>query len=360
MKVLFLTKYPQEGASSRYRVYQYLPFLDQAGIDYEVRPFMSPATYRLSQKSGHTLKKGIYLIAAIIKRLNLFWYCRGFDIIYMQRECLPFGPLVLERSFRRQGKTLLFDYDDALFIFKPNQQSPLASRLKNPQRIPRIMALSHCVIAGNDWLRDRASEYCPKARTFYVAEDLEKFTKKPATESPSEIVIGWLGSPSTEKYLETIKSALINISKAHANVRLKIIGGGRFLDPLIRTEHATWCLESEVAQLHSFDIGIMPLPMEEWSEGKSGGKARSYMSVGLPVVCSAIGFNKELIRDGETGFLAGSPSDWESILSRLIADANLRKTIGAAAREEVEERFDLRVLGPRFARMLQELDKQKH
>jgi glycosyltransferase involved in cell wall biosynthesis len=138
-------------------------------------------------------------------------------------------------------------------------------------------------------------------------------------------------------------------------VRLKVIGGGAFRPEGIPVEQVPWTMDTEVPHLHGFDIGIMPLPLEEWSKGKSGGKARTYMAVGLPVVCTGIGFNRELIRDGETGFLVETTAEWTESLSKLVESSGLRQRVGDAARREVEERYSLQRLGPEFVRILEEI-----
>ncbi|MEQ9567308.1 MAG: glycosyltransferase, partial [Pseudomonadales bacterium] len=90
-----------------------------------------------------------------------------------------------------------------------------------------------------------------------------------------------------------------------------------------------------------FDIGLMPLPLEEWSKGKSGGKARTYMAAGVVPVCSAIGYNLELIDQDRTGFLVETPEQWLATLNTLVESRELRERIGRAARAEVERRFSV-------------------
>jgi glycosyltransferase involved in cell wall biosynthesis len=123
----------------------------------------------------------------------------------------------------------------------------------------------------------------------------------------------------------------------------------------LNVEFVEWTLEGSLRALQAFDIGIMPLPLEEWSKGKSGGKARTYMAVGLPVVATGIGYNNELIKDGETGFLVKELGEWIAVLSRLIEDSKLRQQTGEAARRSVEEHFDLKKMGPQFAEILREV-----
>jgi glycosyltransferase involved in cell wall biosynthesis len=355
VKVLFLTKYPLDGASSRYRVHQYLPYLHAAGIAYRVQSFMSPRMYRAMNQRGGAPVKALHTAWAVVRRTVAALGAGDCDLVFLQRECLPFGRPLLERALRRRGVPLIFDYDDALFLFKPNTHTPLADALKRPQRILEIFRLADCVLAGNDWLRDRAADHCADARTFHVAEDLTRYAPRTASGDRAGIVLGWLGSPSTEKYLDALREPLRDLCREHRGLRLRIVGGGRFADDGIPVEHVPWALDTEAAQLRDFDIGLMPLPLEEWSLGKSGGKARTYMAAGLPAVCTGIGFNGELIRDGETGFLVREPHEWRQVLHRLIADRVLRETVGAAARRDVEARFSLERQGPKFVDILREV-----
>lgn len=355
MRVLFLTRYPEAGASSRYRVYQYLPYLRRQGVDYVVSPFMSERMYAMAFQPGHHLSKGMFALAAILGRLGWLLRARRFDLVYLQRECLPFGPSVLERAFRRMGLRTVFDYDDALFIFKPSERNPLASKLRRPEKVLEIFRTVNCVLAGNDYLRDQAAQYCKDARTFLVAEDTHRLTQRPSHRQTERPVLGWLGSNSTEKYLHLIAPALQEVSRRYPGMILRIVGGGRFHCDGVTVEHHEWSLESEVSLLHGFDIGLMPLPLEEWSRGKSGGKARTYMAAGLPAVCTRIGFNCQLIQDGETGFLAETMEEWVRALSHLVENVALRQRIGDAARREVEEHYSLERLGPEFVKTLQEI-----
>jgi glycosyltransferase involved in cell wall biosynthesis len=73
------------------------------------------------------------------------------------------------------------------------------------------------------------------------------------------------------------------------------------------------------------------------------------MAAGLPVVAASVGGVPELVVDGETGFLI-PPADeaaLASALERLVADADLRRRMGAAGRARAEALFDL----PTFHRL---------
>jgi glycosyltransferase involved in cell wall biosynthesis len=339
VKVLFLTRYPYEGASSRYRVFQYIPHLERLGVTCTVQSFMDGQMYALSFSAGRTSAKIWAAIKATTARLWALRRFRQYDIIYMQRELLPFGGLWVERRLKRAGARLIFDYDDALFIKKPSRYSRVATLLRSSDKIIELFRLSDRVVAGNDWLRDKAIEHGGHAVTVEVAEDTNRIKMRPRHDDSDDIVIGWLGSNSTVKYLRLIEPVLRNISSRFPHVRFEIVGGGDFDLGDLPVTHTPWSLDGELAALRRFSIGLMPLPLEEWSRGKSGGKARTYMAAGVPPVCTAIGYNLELIQNGETGFLCTSNEEWETVLENLIEDAQARQRIADAARAEVEARF---------------------
>lgn len=339
LKVLFLTRYPCEGASSRYRVFQYVPHLERLGVTCTVQSFMNSRMYRLSFAPGRTPAKMVATLLATLRRIWALRRFKHYDIIYLQRELLPFGPPVLERLMKRSGACMMFDYDDALFIKKPSRYSRIATLLRSPDKALKLFRLCDCVVSGNDWLRDKAIEAGGHSVTVEVAEDTDRITMRPPHMVSDEVIIGWLGSNSTVKYLRLIEPVLRRISKRYPQVRLEIVGGGKFDLPGLPVTHTDWTLNGEVAALHRFSIGLMPLPLEEWSRGKSGGKARTYMAAGVPPVCTAIGYNLELIENGKTGFLCSSESEWEEVLSNLIDNPSLRQNVAEAARREVEDRF---------------------
>jgi glycosyltransferase involved in cell wall biosynthesis len=346
LKILFLTKYPIAGASSRYRVYQYVPYLKSKGHLCDVSSFYSDKDFASIYQKGRLFFKLWMVFKGLLRRLKDAFKLAKYDVVYMQREALPFGPLWFEWMCRVFNKKIIFDYDDALFIFKPSSSTPMSDKFKNPQRIPKIFTKVNCVFAGNDYLAEQARQFCDCAKTMVVAEDLKKIMPRAEHLPSDKLIIGWLGSPSTEKYLEFIREPLEKLTASFDKLELLIIGGGGFKSEIINTRHEKWTLEGENDLLKEFTVGIMPLPNEEWSKGKSGGKARTYMASGIPAVCTNIGFNKELIIHGETGFLVESAQQWFESLSQLLNDANLRQKISQKALGIVEKKYSLKVLAP--------------
>lgn len=340
MKVLFLTRYPVEGASSRYRVYQYLDALGQLGTKSTVSSFMSARMYQLVFSPGTKLKKLTYAFFAVLKRCWVVLFAWRYDLVVMQRELLPFGAPILEGFIKLMGIPLVFDYDDALFVHKDSKYNQLASTLRRPEKTIEIFSLVDAVSAGNQYLADAAKPYCKHSYCIEVAEDTDRIPLRKYQKTGS-VIIGWLGSKSTEKYLELIKPALEKLFVKHDGLRIKVVGGGEFKLNATDVDHIEWSLDSEVEELLSFDIGLMPLPLEDWSEGKSGGKARTYMAAGVVPVCTAIGYNLELIEHERTGYLVKTNEEWLSSLELLIQSAELRQQIGMTAREDVIKRFSV-------------------
>jgi glycosyltransferase involved in cell wall biosynthesis len=68
------------------------------------------------------------------------------------------------------------------------------------------------------------------------------------------------------------------------------------------------------------------------------GVVREAMSQGIPVVGSATGGIPDMIEDGTTGLLVqpGDVADLRAAMARLVADADLRSHLGAAARHATE------------------------
>jgi len=355
VKVLFLPKYPSTGASSRYCLYQFLPYLSQNGVQYDVIPFMSERLFTLSFEKGHLFEKLSLTLFSTLMRFSLLWKFRKYDLIFMHRELSSFGPPLVERMICSKGVPAIFCYDDALFIMKKNESNRLFNLLKNPNKILSIFSVVDCVLASNDYLQDIAAKYCNDARALDMPEDTNRISCKVYDGPHDTFTIGWIGSPSTEKYLKLIAPALQTVAEQYPQITLKVVGGGHYSQEGLNVTHVPWKLETEVAELHSFDVGIMPLPDDEWSLGKSGGKARIYMAAGLPVVCTAIGYNQQLIENKKTGYLVNGVEEWVEVISELIHDYELRKYIGMSAREHIEANLSLDVVAPQYLQIMKDV-----
>jgi glycosyltransferase involved in cell wall biosynthesis len=356
IRVLFLTRYPVEGASSRYRVFQYLPHLEAQGVQADVQSFMDTRMYNLSLAPGRTVTKIMATLKATVRRLWALRRWQDYDALYLQRELLPLGPPIIEALLKKRGAVLFFDFDDALFIKKASRYNRIATAFRSANKTRDLFRLVHCVVAGNNWLRDTARDAgAARAITLEVAEDTGRIPMHAPQRNGAPVTIGWLGSPSTVKYLRLIETVLQSIARQYPQVRWEIMGGNDFQMEGVNWQFSKWSLDGELEALSRFDIGLMPLPLEDWAKGKSGGKARTYMAAGIVPVVSAIGYNRELISHGKTGFLCETLKDWETYLVCAIEKPDLRQRIALLARAEVEKRFHPAAIATQMANMLKDV-----
>ncbi|APZ95939.1 glycosyltransferase family 4 protein [Fuerstiella marisgermanici] len=346
MKVLFLVLYPKQAPSPRYRVYNLIPWLEKSGMVCDVRPLISESDYPVSRRKGAYLQKIWMLAKGFRERLRLVRQASNYDAVYVLKAAFPYGPPIIERKLRKKNVPLIFDFDDAIQIHKPSGNHRFLDFLKPPSRTNDVVALANRVVVPNNFLADFAKRYNEAVTIVPEAEDTERlYPRSKHTNNKPQIVIGWVGSPSTAKYLKLITEALREICSRYPQVIVRVIGGS-FLADGVRTEEVAWSLDKEGELFHSLDIGIMPLPLEDWSKGKSGCKLRQYMATGVPGVATKIGYNCELVNDGETGFLVETNAEWVTALATLIEHSELRNRIAEAARTDVETRFAITTVGP--------------
>ena len=150
----------------------------------------------------------------------------------------------------------------------------------------------------------------------------------------------------------------MDLSKTY-NFRLLVIGDPTFDIEGLECESIKWVEETEVSDLQRIDIGIYPLPDEEWVLGKSGLKALQYMALGIPTIASAIGANYRVIEDGISGTLVTSDEEWKKALETYLLDPELRKNHGLSARSRVEELYSVKANEPRYLKVINDVIQDK-
>jgi len=360
MKILFIVPYPTLGPSNRFRVEQYLPYLKKEGHTCFLRPFYNNALYNVLYKKGYYLKKIFTIFLLTFRRITDIFIANHCDIIFIHREVFPLGGVIFEHFFKMTGKKIIYDFDDSLFLPDTSGANRFINVFKVPGKIKRIIQMSDAVIAGNSFLRDYALNYSTKVYILPTPIDTEKyipFTNKPYNK---RIVIGWIGSSTTLKYLKLLENVFSEVSRQYSNVVFLVVGKDFKGYEHLNIEFKEWSLDSELSSLQSFDIGIMPLTDDYWSRGKCAFKAIQYMSVGIPVVASDVGMNKEVIKNGINGFLVRNDKEWIDKLKLLIENANLRKEMGIASRKIVEEKYSLKVNAPRLLGIIEKVYTQNN
>jgi glycosyltransferase involved in cell wall biosynthesis len=352
MEILLLSRYENLGASSRVRLFQYIPYLDKEGIKVDIAPLFSNGYINNLYEKGS--KPLIYVLPAYGKRLLSLLNVKRFDLLWIEKELFPMLPAWIEKLLVKLRIPYIVDYDDAIFHnYDLNKNILIRTFLKN--KIDSVMKNAAIVIVCNDYLAERALKAGAKKVEYLPSVvDLEKY-KFSDEFSPDVFRIGWIGSPSTSKYLKLIHKPLQEFCSKH-NARLILIGSSKTDLPGVPLEIREWREDTEVENIQDFDAGIMPLPDEPWERGKCGYKIIQYMACGRPVVASPVGVNKKLITDGVNGFKPITQEEWNNALKELFEDINLRKTMGSAGRKIVEEKYSLQITAPKLVNILKSIN----
>ncbi|MEZ4677695.1 MAG: glycosyltransferase family 4 protein [Caldilineaceae bacterium] len=259
---------------------------------------------------------------------------------------------LLERLTAQLGCPVIYDFDDAIYLPRSSKANRWVSWLKQPGKTADIVRLSKHVIVGNRVLHEYAAQYNSTVTIIPSSVDMATYTMRPqSSPSTAPVTIGWVGSGTNLEYLEALAPILQTIGETFA-VQVRIVGGTVAL-PGVMVTCQPWRLTREIADLHSFDIGIMPLSDDPWTRGKGGFKAIQYMGVGLPVVASPVGINTEIITHGVNGFLADTPAEWQQALATLVRDATLRCELGRAGRATVAAHYSTQVNAPKLLEVIQ-------
>lgn len=355
MKILILPRYSPEGPSSRIRIYNYIPFLQNAGYLIYAEPLLKE-NYINYLYNDHNLKKSDILIS-YLKRIYLLLNKNKYDLIWLQQEAFPWVPGWFEKICLKAKVPIVTDYDDAFFHrYDLHNMHFIRKFLGN--KIDTIMNFSDVVTAGNEYLAERSRKN--KTRSVEMIPsviDITKYSIKDY-EKKTKFIIGWLGSPATVKYLSYIKEQLKEFCK-DGNSELNLVGANKVDFEGFTINLIKWTQETEVNEIHKFDIGIMPLPDTPWERGKCGFKLIQYMACGIPVIASPVGVNSEIVEHGINGYLAKKPEDWIHYFNILKNNSELRQKMGLAGRELVEKKFTYQATAPKLIEVFERLLKDR-
>ena len=357
MNLLLLPRYSHLGPSSRLRCFQFLPSLWQAGIECTVQPLFNDALLSSKYKKGNYAL--VAVLAAYFRRIGQMMRRHRFDLVWVEKEVLPWLPARIERAFLG-GVPYVLDYDDAIFHNYDLHKNSFV-RFFLGKKINQVIQGAALVMVGNDYL----ASYAHQARAPWVeivptVVDLERYSgfvnQIELGNKTEEFVVGWIGSPSTTRYLALLANPLAKLSNIFS-LRLRVIGGGDVKIPGVKVENLAWHENAEVSMLKGCDVGVMPLTDTPWERGKCGYKLIQYMACEKPVVASPVGVNTKIVQEGVNGFLAHTEEDWMKALKMLIANPEMKKQIGQNGRKIVERDYSLQCMAPRLIELLRKAVK---
>lgn len=275
----------------------------------------------------------------VIADTVITWRARRYDVVYMSKVTSP----RLVRKLRAQTRTrLVLDFGDALWL--PG---------RGGERFNDILRQVDAVTTDNELTADYVRRLNPRCTVIPDCPQVEWFDRRrvergPRRPHPNDVVtIGWIGTPNTVHNLFVAWEALERVCARHQNVRVRLVGVGRDLQGVPPFERVPYSVRSRynreqmIDEVLGMDIGLFPLQDVEASRVRGVLKATVYMAGEAVAVCSPVGQNRDLIRDGVNGFLAGATAEWEAKLEQLVTSPELRARVARTALEEVRRDFSV-------------------
>lgn len=327
---LVLTKYGDQGASSRIRLLQYVPVLSESA-EVRLQHLLSNHYVRALNGGQRFRQVGRGLYGVLSRLVLIFAYvCRKkrFDVVIVQQELIPYAPTKIEVWLLRQltRDSLIFDIDDADFLRYRCRHGLV--RLFCDDKHRALWRNADAVVCGSRQLRLDVAEATDGQTVCLDAPSVVEWDAPARRVSRRSVVrgrIGWIGSPSTARDLELIREPLQAVATRHS-VELWVVGGT--IDPIpgVPATCLDWSRDHEALLLETMDIGIMPLNDSDFRQRKCGFKIVQYMTAGIPVVASDVGGNRDIIIHGElaAGYLAHDSVEWERALEALLCDDQTR------------------------------------
>ncbi|MCC7384169.1 MAG: glycosyltransferase family 4 protein [Deltaproteobacteria bacterium] len=349
-RILFLCPYPPgTAASQRFRFEQYMPALREHGFEVDEVGFLDEDTWRLLYKPGHTADKVRGVLAGFRRRLLLLRKARHYDYVFIHLEAAPIGPPLIELALLALKRKIIYDIDDAIFVAKTSKENRLASMLRWRSKVAFLARRAYKVTAVNPFLVDWARQF--RGDVILLPTTIDPSYHRPPTvrvASPRPI-LGWTGTKSTAPFLDLVRPVLVRLQD-EVDFEFRIIADA---DPgladLRHCRFVKWSQETEIADLQTFDVGLMPVPDTLFSKGKVGFKAIQYSAVGIPSVVSDVGSGREVVEDGRTGYVVPNTEEaWYRALRCLLRNTELRQQMGSAAREFILRRYSIPAQTPNY------------
>jgi glycosyltransferase involved in cell wall biosynthesis len=338
MKILFIVPYPTDKApSQRFRFEQYYQLLNEKGIEYDIKPFLSNEIWDILYLPGRFAKKALGILGGLFKRFFLLFKLKEYDYIFIHREATPIGPSFFEYfASRWLKKKIVYDFDDAIWIPNYSEANSFFSFLKGYGNVHKICSYAYKISCGNEFLCDYAKQFNTNVVYNPTTIDTNNYHNRVKDQTGDEFVIGWTGSHSTIRYIGEIIPVLAKLEKKYA-FTFRVISDLKPEFELNSLEYVKWKKESEIEDLLGFNIGIMPLVNDKWANGKCGFKALQYMSLGIPALVSPVGVNSRIVDHGLNGFICDTPEEWETAIETLLLN---RETLGEMSKQTRKKIID--------------------
>ncbi len=359
-RMLVICPYPVGvAAGQRLKYEQYFDDWRAHGWEIAVSPYMDRATWEAAYRAGHFGTKLLGLVKGHLRRLRDMFRLRKYDLVYIFMWVTPLGTTWLERLTRRLARRIVYDLEDNVFtgskLGRSENPNYLANILKGPGKAIYLTRTADHVVASSPALADTCRERNRRRAATYISSsvDTDRFLPVNPYAGSDGVTIGWTGTHTTRPMLDLLRTVFHQLAQ-RVRFRLRVIGNFDYDLPGVELEVVRWTAEREVEDLQAIDIGVYPLPIDDWVAGKSGLKAIQYMAFGIPPVATDVGTNPLLIRHGENGLLVRTDEEWVEALERLVRDPALRRRLGEQARRDAVAKYSVKAVAGDYRRVIAE------
>jgi glycosyltransferase involved in cell wall biosynthesis len=282
----------------------------------------------------------------LFNKIRLFWRCKDFDAVYLQKRLLKPRDVFL---LRLGAAYLIFDFDDAIYCDHESTEIDTTSNLY--QKFKSIVSRADLIVAGNNVLKKAASEFNDNIEIVPSAVFVEDIPQKSYTRRNKKVIIGWVGSSFNLQYLQLLSSVLKKLSEKY-DIQLRLICDKGIKMDGVDVKFVPWSIEKQDREIADFDIGIMPLDNSLHANGKCAYKALQYMAAAVPAVVSDVGINSDIVQHGQLGCVAKDIEDFYQAIEQLIVSPEQRKIKGEQSRHEVVEHYSIESVSHLLATVL--------
>ena len=284
--------------------------------------------FRFCQFVDPLRREGVELQIRLAKGFTDFRILPEFDLVILQKRL---ANTLWLRKVRKWARILLFDTDDAIWEAH-NHPHSWWTTWRTKRRLCQIASDADSCTVPNSYLAGYLRRISRRVELIPMALDPAVWLPSPE-RTPGPIRIGWAGAPQNLIYLTNIGGVLARIQKDYPALQLVVYcGAPPVWDVRVDSIHHCYEAGSEVSVVQTFDIGLLPLPVNSFAAGKSPIKALQYAACGVACVASPVGATNEIVQHGVTGLTAATLEEWDHVLRRLIDDVVLRRKLGNAAR----------------------------
>jgi glycosyltransferase involved in cell wall biosynthesis len=357
-RMLVLCPFPiGVAAAQRLKFEQYYDDWRADGWDITISPYMDMALWRVLFEPGNLPAKVMGAIKGTFRRFCDMFRVGRYDLVYCHMYVTPVGSSIFERLTRLLAKRLVFDVEDNVLVGQKldSRDNPnwFIRLVKGRSKAKYLLRTADHVITSSPFLNDTCLEINERRACTYISSSVDTGRFVPANRYRNDgpVTLGWTGTFSSRPFLDMLRPVLQEVARRRS-VRLKVIGNFDYDLPGVNLDVVRWSAEEEVAQLQSIDIGLYPLPIDDWVTGKSGLKAIQYMAFGLPCVATDVGTTPRIIRDGENGLLVRTDAEWIAAIERLVDDPDLRRRLGEQARLDALAHYSVAAVASDYRRVL--------